>query len=75
MLVTELQKPEGGDRPMMGFETLTLVPIDRRLIAKELLTPDEVRWVDTYHAEVCAVIRSEVDVPTQRWLDAATKPI
>lgn len=75
VLVTELHKPEGGDRPMMGFETLTLVPIDRRLIAKELLTPDEVRWIDTYHAEVGSVIRTEVDSPTQRWLDAATKPI
>jgi Xaa-Pro aminopeptidase len=60
---------------MLGFETLTLVPFDRRLIAKELLTSDEVRWIDTYHAAVGAVIGPEVDAPTLRWLEAATKPL
>ena len=43
VLVTEAETPRGGDRATLGFETLTLAPIDRRLIAKELLTPDEVR--------------------------------
>lgn len=75
VLVTEPQTPAGGDRAMLGFETLTLVPIDRRLIAKELLTPDEVRWIDSYHATVSAVIGAELDAPTQRWLEAATKPL
>lgn len=75
VLVAEATRPEGGDREMLGFETLTLVPFDRRLIAKELLTPDEVRWIDTYHAAVGAVIGAEVDAPTLRWLEAATKPL
>ena len=75
VLVTDLAKPDGGDRDMMGFETLTLVPIDRRLIAKELLTPDEIRWIDSYHATVGAKIGPELDGATQRWLEAATKPL
>lgn len=75
VLVTEPATPDGGDREMLGFETLTLVPIDRRLIAKELLTPDEVRWIDTYHAKVAAIIGPELDPPTLRWLEAATKPL
>lgn len=75
VLVTEPARPEGGDRDTMGFETLTLAPIDRRLIAKELLMADEVRWIDTYHATVSAMIRPEVDIQTQRWLEAATKPL
>ena len=75
VLVTEPERPKGGDRDVMGFETLTLVPIDRRLIAKELLTPDETRWIDTYHARVLATIGPEVDAPTLRWLEAATKPL
>ncbi len=60
---------------MLGFETLTLVPIDRRLIVKDLLTAEEVRWIDGYHASVRALIGPEVDAPTLRWLDAATQPI
>ena len=75
VLVTEAARPDGGDRDMLGFETLTLAPIDRRLIVKELLTPDEVRWIDTYHATVSALIGPEVDAPTSRWLEAATKPL
>jgi len=75
VLVTEPARPDGGDRDVLGFETLTLVPIDRRLIVKELLTPDEVRWIDTYHASVAALIGPEVDPPTLRWLETATKPL
>ncbi len=41
VLVTELTEAPGGDREMMGFETLTLAPIDRRLIVKDMLTADE----------------------------------
>lgn len=75
VLATEPATPAGGDRDMLGFETLTLVPIDRRLIVKELLTPDETRWIDTYHATVAAMIGPELDAPTRRWLDTATKPL
>jgi Xaa-Pro aminopeptidase len=75
VLVTELERPKGGDRETMGFETLTLVPIDRRLIDASLLTPDEVRWIDSYHARVAAVIGPELDSPTLRWLETATKPL
>jgi len=75
VLITEAERADGGDKDTMGFETLTLVPIDRRLIAKEMLTPDEVRWIDGYHATVAAMIGPEVDAPTQRWLEAATKPL
>ena len=37
---------------MLGFETLTLVPFDRRLIDPSLLTRDELAWLNAYHAEV-----------------------
>lgn len=75
VLVTEPDKPEGGDREMLGFETLTLVPIDRRLIDKALLTPDEIGWIDTYHAAVRETIGPELDAPTRSWLETATKPL
>ena len=58
VLVTELQKLPGADRETMGFETLTLAPIDRRLIVKDMLTADEIAWLDDYHARVAAALGS-----------------
>jgi len=75
VLVTEAEKLAGGEREMMGFETLTLVPIDRRLIDKSLLSAEEIRWLDAYHARVRDIISPEVDPDTRRWLEAATAPL
>ncbi len=77
VLVTEAAVPEGGERPMMGFETLTLVPIDRRLIAKELLSKQDRDWLNAYHAHVREVIGAEVagEADVLQWLCAATQPI
>ena len=59
----------------MSFETLTLVPIDRRLVMRELLAPAERNWLDGYHARVREVIGPEVDETTRRWLERATRPV
>ena len=67
--VTEGQIPEGGERPMMGFETLTLAPIHRDLIVVEMLTADEREYVDTYHARVLAEIGPELDGEVRAWLE------
>ena len=77
VLVTEPETPEGGERPMMGFETLTLVPIDRRLVAKDLLSKDEREWLNAYHARVREVIGAELagEDDVLKWLHAATQPI
>ena len=60
-VVTPAVVPEGGERPMHGFEQLTFVPIDRRLIAVEMLTSDERAYVDAYHAETLAKVGPLVD--------------
>ena len=52
VLVQPLKKPAGGTRAMMSFETLTLAPIDRRLIDVALLTTAERAWLNAYHARV-----------------------
>jgi Xaa-Pro aminopeptidase len=65
----------GGEREMLGFETLTLAPIDRELIAQELLEDDEIAWIDAYHARVRAELTPVVDPETARWLAAATRPL
>jgi Xaa-Pro aminopeptidase len=65
----------GGDLPVMGFETLTLAPIDRRLVVADMLAPDERRWLDGYHARVKAALLPELDPATRRWLVQATAPL
>jgi Xaa-Pro aminopeptidase len=73
--VTEPAMIEGGDRPMMGFETLTLAPIDRRLVVKALLTPEEAAQLDAYHARVLAVVGPQVPADVGAWLQDACAPI
>lgn len=77
VLVTEPETPEGGERPMMGFETLTLVPIDRRLVAKDLLEREERDWLNAYHAQVRDVIGAELagESDVLKWLHSATQPV
>lgn len=75
VVVTPPETPAGGDREMMGFETLTLAPIDRRLVVRKLLTEAERRWLDGYHARVAAVLCPKLDADTARWLSAACAPI
>jgi Xaa-Pro aminopeptidase len=67
--------PEGGEREMLGFETLTLAPIDRRLIDRALLEPAERAWLDAYHARVAVMLTPLVEPETARWLKAACQPL
>lgn len=74
-VVTPAAEIDGGERPMLGFETLTLAPIARELIVKKLLTKDEVAWVDAYHARVREEIGPQVEGEAKTWLEAATQPL
>ncbi len=74
-VVTPASAIEGGERPMLGFETLTMAPIARDLILKPLLTKDELAWLNAYHAEVWAKTGPLLDGEAKAWLEAATKPI
>jgi Xaa-Pro aminopeptidase len=73
VLVTEVEIA-GAEKSMNGFETLTLAPIDRRLIDRSL-SADEVRWLNDYHARVRREVRPHLDEATKVWLDAATEPL
>ena len=64
----------GAEREMLGFETLTLAPIDRALIEPALLTSEEIAWLDAYHACVRREVGPLVDAETRDWLDFATQP-
>ena len=58
---------------MLGFETLTLAPIDLALVEPKLLDADEIAWLDAYHARVRKTLAPLVDAPTRRWLAQATR--
>ena len=75
VVVVDGETPAGGDKPMMAFETLTLAPIDRRLVDIDLLNGDERAWLDGYHAEVQSALSGSIDGSTATWLAAATAPI
>ncbi len=75
LLVIAAPLPDGGEKTLNAFETLTLAPIDRRLIDTRLLTGKERLWVDGYHARVRDTLRPQLDGATQGWLDAATRPL
>lgn len=75
VLVTEPRDLPGGERPMLGFETLTLVPIDRRLVLKEELSPAARAWLDAYHARVFDTLAPDLEPEVRSWLEAACRPL
>ncbi|MEO0637542.1 MAG: aminopeptidase P family protein [Pseudomonadota bacterium] len=66
---------EGGDKPMIWFETLTLCPIDRNCIMVDLLDDAELSWLNDYHARVLAELEPLVIPESRTWLERATAPI
>lgn len=74
-VVTPAADIEGGERPMLGFETLTLAPIDQRLIVKTLLSKDERAWLNGYHARVAQVVGPKLSGEAKAWLMDATAPL
>jgi Xaa-Pro aminopeptidase len=75
LIVVQPDPSVAAEREMLCFETITLAPIDRNLVARELLDRGETTWLDAYHARVRETIGPLVDVETARWLGQATAPI
>jgi Xaa-Pro aminopeptidase len=73
--VTEPAVPAGGERPMLGFETLTLAPIDRRLVVAEMLSAEERAQLDAYHARVLKLVGPGVPPEVAAWLEGACAPL
>ena len=75
LVVTEAAPVAGGERAMLGFETLTLAPIDRALIVADMLDRDERAWLNAYHARVREVLAPKLDAEAASWLTEATAPV
>ena len=74
LIVVQPAEAEEG-RDFLGFETLTLVPIDRRLIDADALSRDEREWLDAYHARVAQEIGTLLSGADRDWLMDATRPL
>jgi Xaa-Pro aminopeptidase len=74
VLVVE-REIEGAEKPMLGFETLTFAPIDRRLIVPSMLSFEELTWLNCYHAHVLAKIGPRLSGGDLAWLQQACAPL
>ena len=76
VMVAPARVPEGGEIAVHAFTTLTLCPIDRRLIEPRLLDPTERRWLNRYHARVRRELAPLIeDAAVLAWLERATEPV
>jgi len=76
IVVTKAEPVPGGDaRDMHAFQTLTHVPLDRRLIDTGLLSQQERDWIDRYHADTLSVLAPRLDQATTDWLAQACAPL
>lgn len=73
--VTEAAPIKGGERPMLGFANLTWAPIDRDLIEVSLLSADERRYMDDYHAKVLELLSARVKPEVADWLKIVCAPL
>ncbi|MEP5760976.1 MAG: aminopeptidase P family protein [Litoreibacter sp.] len=75
LIVVQKAQEMGDNRDHLDFETLTFVPIDRRLIAMDLLAPWERDWINAYHDNVRTKLEDRVEGDVLSWLAQATAPI
>jgi Xaa-Pro aminopeptidase len=75
LVLVERRQVEGAEKKMLGFETLTFAPIDRRLIETSLLSPEEWAWVDDYHRQVLGVVGPQLEGEVRTWLEAQCAPL
>jgi Xaa-Pro aminopeptidase len=76
LVIVEPREINSAERESYGFETITLVPIDRNLIEPKLLNAEELDWINAYHARVRKVVSPLLAEPAARkWLRGATQPI
>jgi Xaa-Pro aminopeptidase len=75
LIVAERRVIGGEEREMLGFETLTLAPIDLALIEPKLLNDEETAWINAYHMRVRQRISPLVEPGVRSWLRDATRPL
>ena len=62
-------------KPMLSFETITLCPIDKSLILPDLLTKDEIKWLNDYHSQVKQKLADKLEPKIKKWLIEVCSPL
>ncbi len=75
LVLVEERQIDGAEGVYFGFETLTFAPIDKVLVDTEIMTRDELRWWDDYHAKVLALVGPQVEGEVLTWLTEACAPL
>lgn len=75
MMVEKAQDMETDYGPFLRFKTITMVPLDRKLINPRLLSRRERTWLNRYHEEVRKALVPELEPQEAEWLEKATKPL
>ena len=75
LLVIAAPLPDGAEKVLNAFETLTLAPIDRRLMDVALLSTEERQWLDAYHARVLKEVGDHLEGDELAWLKKACAPL
>jgi Xaa-Pro aminopeptidase len=75
LVLVEPREIDSTEGDYLGFETLTFAPIDRALVETSLMTRDELRWFDAYHAEVIDKIGPQLTGGAREWLTAVCAPL
>ena len=75
LVLVEPRDLPGSDGEYFGFENLTWAPIDKALVDADLLTREELRWWDAYHARVEEILAPQLNGGALAWLHEACTPL
>jgi Xaa-Pro aminopeptidase len=75
IVVPAPDQPDGNLTNLLEFETLTYVPIDRRMILRDMLNSDEIEWLNSYHQTCRDKIHPRLTAAEQVWLWNVTQPL
>lgn len=75
LVIVERRDIAGAEREIYGFETITLAPFDLACVEPKLMSPEEIAWLNAYHAQVRKTLSPLVDARTKNWLREATRAI
>ena len=75
VIVTPATPLPGGERNMMGFETITLAPINLDLVDPAILTPPERQWLNDYHVRVRETLTPLLPNDVAAWLETQTRAV